>query len=65
MVLPCLEYFPLLLDCLEIVSNIHDAREANVDALHNDTALEKLQACRNKQTLTYMYKQSRNEENLI
>ena len=52
-------------DCLRIVNNIHDAREANVNDLHVDATLDKLQARRNKQLLIYMYRRSKDDNNLL
>ena len=81
MVLPCLEYCPLILDsgpawavtklqtiqndCLRICNNIQDACLADVDDLHVDADLEKLHVRRNRHLLTMMYKRSTDPDNLV
>ena len=50
---------------LRICSNIRDARDANIDDLHQEYKVEKLDVLRNRQLLQLMYKLSRQGEHLV
>ena len=81
MVLPCLEYCPVITDscpagpvkklqtsqndCLYICYGIFDARDANIGALHHDNNLDNLAPRRAKLLLSHMYKLSKDPGNVI
>ena len=81
MVLPCLEYCPIITDggpaglvkklqtsqndCLRICDRIFDARDANIAALHHDNKMDYLAPRRAKLLLSHMYKLSKDPGNLI
>ena len=81
MVLPVLEYCPIVIDgapawaprklqvlqnnCLRACNGINDPRDAEVNALHEDANLDPLETRRNKQLLLQMYKLSRKEESTV
>ena len=81
MVRPCLEYCATITDsgpvgsvgklqtlqndCLRACYGIRDPRDINVDALHQNSGLERLVTRRNIQILTRMYAHSQNDDNVV